>query len=114
MKSKLTLTLTIAAVSFLGVLAATSRAADGSELFQSKHCVSCHGKDGQGNTKAGIKAGAKDFTDAKFQATFTDDQAFKAIKEGLKDGDKIKMKPAESVTDDDIKQLITFVRGFKK
>ena len=114
MKAKFTLKLTVATVSLLTLLAGTSRAADGAELFQTKHCVSCHGKDGQGNTKAGIKAGVKDFTDAKFQATFTDEQAFKALKEGIKDGDKIKMKPAEAVTDDDIKQLIAFVRGFKK
>jgi mono/diheme cytochrome c family protein len=111
MKTKLTLTLT--AVSLLALLAGTARAADMPEAFQ-KHCVSCHGKDGQGNTKAGKMAGTKDFTDAKFQASFTDEQAFKAIKEGVKDGEKIKMKPAEGVTDDEIKQLIAFVRTFKK
>ena len=114
MKAKFTLTLTVAAVSLLTVLAGTARAADGAELFSAKHCISCHGKDGQGNTKAGQKAGVKDFTDAKFQASFSDDQAFKAIKEGIKDGDKLKMKAAEGVTDEEIKQLVAFVRGFKK
>jgi cytochrome c551/c552 len=52
-------------------------------------------------------------TNAKFQASFTDDQAFKAIKEGIKDGDKVKMKPAEGLSDDDIKALVAKVRAFK-
>lgn len=105
--------LAVAAALLLAASTATSQAAEGAEIFQ-KHCVSCHGKDGQGNTKAGIRAGVKDFTDPKFQATFTDEKAFKAIKEGIKDGQKIKMKPAEGVTDDEIKQLVAYVRSFKK
>jgi hypothetical protein len=56
----------------------------------------------------------KDLTDAKVQAAFTDDQAFKSIKEGIKDGDKTKMKPAEGLSDDDIKALVAKVRAFKK
>ena len=49
------------------------------------------------------------------QDAFTDEQAFKALKEGLKDSDdKIKMKPVEGVSDDDIKALVKYVRGFKK
>jgi mono/diheme cytochrome c family protein len=113
MKAKSTFTLTLAAASLFALLPGTSRAADASELFQ-KHCISCHGKDGKGTTKAGIKAGAKDFTDPKFQATFTDAQAIKAVKEGIKDGEKIKMKPAEGVTDDEIKLLVAYVRNFKQ
>jgi mono/diheme cytochrome c family protein len=113
MKTLITLTLTVASAALLTGLAATARAEDGAAIFQ-KHCVSCHGKDGQGNTKAGIRAGVKDFTDAKFQASFSDEQAFKAIKEGIKDGQKTKMKPAEGVTDAEIKLLVAYVRGFKK
>jgi cytochrome c551/c552 len=63
----------------------------------------------------GQKLGIKDYTDAKVQDAFTDEQAFKALKEGLKDSDdKIKMKPVEGVSDDDIKALVKYVRGFKK
>jgi mono/diheme cytochrome c family protein len=113
MKTMVPLKLTVATISLMVAFTGVSKAADGAELFQ-KHCISCHGKDGQGNTKAGIKAGVKDFTDAKFQASFTDDQAFKAIKEGIKEGEKTKMKPAEGVTDDEIKTLIAYVRAFKK
>src|SRR5436190_6385592 len=52
-----------------------------------KQCAKCHGADGKGQTKMGQKAGAKDYTDPKVQATIKDDQAFNAIKNGLKDKD---------------------------
>jgi len=79
-----------------------------------KLCVKCHGADAKGDTKMGKKLDIKDLTDAKFQASFTDDQAFKAIKEGIKDGDKIKMKAVEGLSDDEIKAIVQHVRGFKK
>ena len=80
-----------------------------------KTCVKCHGEDGKGQTKMGQKAGVKDLTDAKLQTDLKDDQAFKAIKEGIKDNEgKIKMKPAEGLSDEDIKALIGKVRSFKK
>jgi len=59
------------------------------------------------------KAGVKDYTDAKVQAEIKDDAAFKAIKEGIQDGDKIKMKPAEGLSDSEIKALIAYMRAFK-
>ena len=80
-----------------------------------KQCVKCHGPEGKGDTKIGKKIGAADFTDPKVQEKFTDEQMFKAIKEGIKDkDDKIKMKAAENVTDDQIKALVRFVRTLKK
>src|SRR6185369_13615290 len=92
----------------------SARAADVKELFE-KSCVKCHGADGKGDTKMGKKVGVKDFTDAKVQAEFTDEKAFKAIKEGLKDKeDKIQMKPVEGASDDEIKALVAHVRTFKK
>lgn len=87
--------------------------ADASETWE-KSCQKCHGADGKGQTKMGQKMGVKDLTDAKYQATFKDEDAFKAIKEGIKDGDKTKMKPAEGVSDDDIKALVAKVRAFAK
>jgi cytochrome c553 len=79
-----------------------------------KLCIKCHGADGNGDTKLGKKSGVKDLTDAKVQADFDDEKAFKAIKEGVKDGDKTKMKPAEGVSDEEIKALVAHVRSFKK
>ena len=89
-------------------------AGDAKALYE-KDCAKCHGTDGKGDTKMGKKLGAKDYTDAKVQAGLKDDAAFKAIKEGLKDKEgKVLMKPAENVTDDDIKALIATMRSFKK
>ena len=49
------------------------------------------------------------------QADFTDEQAFKAIKEGLTDKNgKTTMKAIEGLSDDETKALVTFVRAFKK
>jgi mono/diheme cytochrome c family protein len=91
------------------------RAADVPENWE-KNCASCHGKDGKGETKAGRKADVKNLTDATYQASFTDEQMFKQIKEGLKDKNgKEKMKAfGGKLSDEEIKALIAFVRGFKK
>ena len=49
------------------------------------------------------------------QKTLTDDQAIKAVKEGLKDkAGKTLMKPAEGLTDADIKAVVAYMRTFKK
>jgi cytochrome c553 len=99
----------------LGCAAALSAsAADAKENWE-KSCAKCHGADGKGQTKMGQKAGCKDYSDAKVQAELKDDVAFKAIKEGLKDKDgKIQMKPAEDLSDADIKALIAYMRAFAK
>lgn len=106
-------TLTLAASLLL--VSSVAYAADVNENW-TKHCVSCHGKDGKGQTKAGRAAGVKDLTDPKYQATFTDEQMFKQIKEGMKDKNgKEKMKPFGGLlSDDEIKDLVKFVRGLKK
>jgi len=90
----------------------SANAADVKDNWE-KHCVKCHGADGKGETKMGKKSGAKNMTDPKYQAELKDDKAFKAIKEGLKDGDKTLMKPAEGLSDEEIKALIAHVRTFK-
>lgn len=78
------------------------------------NCLKCHGADGKGDTKMGKRLHIGDFTDAKVQAGFTDDQAFKAVKEGLKDPDgKMRMKAIEGLSDDEITALVKYVRGLK-
>lgn len=102
--------------SVFGFAAALSAsAADGKALYESAHCAMCHGADGKGETMIGKKLGIKDFTDAKVQAGFTDEAAAKAIKEGIKGDDgKTLMKPNDSLSADDIKALVAYVRSFKK
>lgn len=101
-------------VAALALSVAGVRAADVKELYE-KNCTKCHGTDGKGDTKMGKKTGAKDLTDPKVQGEFTDEQAFKTIKEGKKDkDDRVQMKPLEGVSDDEIKALVAFSRSFKK
>ena len=96
-------------------LTAWARAADAPENWD-KNCAACHGKDGQGATKAGRMAGVKDLSDAEYQKSFTDDKAFTQIKNGLKDDKgKEKMKAfAEKLTDPEVSALVAYVRGLKK
>jgi mono/diheme cytochrome c family protein len=88
-------------------------AGDAKALYE-KDCAKCHGSDGKGETKWAKKLGAKDYTDTKVQAALTDEAAFNATKEGLKDKEgKALMKPAEGTSDEDIKALVAYVRTFK-
>jgi len=94
--------------------AGSALASDAKANYES-NCVKCHGVDGKGQTKIGQKLGVKDYTDPKVQEALKDDAAFKAIKEGLKDADgKTLMKPAEGLSDDEIKALVAYMRTFKK
>jgi cytochrome c553 len=78
-------------------------------------CAKCHGDDGKGATKMGEKLGIKDFTDAKVQDAFKDEEAGKAIKEGKKSDDgRTLMKPFDTLSDDEVKALVSYVRAFKK
>ncbi len=99
----------------LGLVAAWSaRAADAKENWTT-HCAKCHGEDGKGETKMGKKAGCKDYTNAKVQEELKDDKATKAIKEGVKEGDKTLMKAfGDILSDEEIKALIAHIRSFKK
>lgn len=109
MKKLLAVGLVTAAAAALSLSAADPKA-----LYE-KECTKCHGSDGKGDTKMGKKLGAKDYSDAKVQAELTDAAATKAIKDGLKDKEgKTLMKPAEGITDDDIKGLVAHMRTFKK
>ena len=92
----------------------SARGEDAKALYE-QSCTKCHGADGKGQTKMGQKLGCKDYTDAKVQADLTDAAATKAIKDGLQDKDgKTLMKPAEGLSDADIKGLVSYMRTFKK
>lgn len=108
---------TLLSITFALLLTATAtRAADAAENW-TQHCAACHGKDGAGHTKAGKKLGVKDLTAAEYQKTFSDDDAFNSLKNGLKsaDGTSTKMKPfSEKLSDDDIKALVSYVRTLAK
>src|ERR1035438_7553419 len=106
--------LIVISVALLVVGAGSVRAADAKETWE-KSCKLCHGLDGKGKTKMGQKFGIKDYTDAKVQEGMKDDAMTKAIKEGVKDGETTKMKAyGDTLSDDEIKALVKYVRNFKK
>lgn len=90
--------------------------ADGADDFKKK-CASCHGADGKGQTKMGRKLGVPDFTDAGFQAKFSDDQIEKVITDGVKSRETGKqvMKPfKDKLSADQIHALVEHVRSFAR
>lgn len=101
-------------IALAAATAAATYAADAAANY-GEHCAKCHGDDGKGQTKMGKKLSIRDLSDAKVQAKFTDEDAFKAMKSGLKDDKgKVTMKPMEGMSDSDMKALIPFVRALKK
>jgi mono/diheme cytochrome c family protein len=109
MKRKLSLFMSLIVAS-----AGIAFAGDATALWN-QHCASCHGKDGSGSTMMGKKLNVKDYRDAKVQAAFSDGEAERAIKEGVKTNGKQTMKPfGEKLSDADIKALVAHVRSFKK
>ena len=106
-------------VAVFGFAAAVSASAAEAKDNWDTLCAKCHGADGKGQTKIGQMLKIKDFTDAKVQAGFKDEDAVKALKDGIKDADgKTKMKAFVTgadtpLTDDEVKALVAYVRGLK-
>ncbi len=101
----------------IGILSAAPlsvRAADAKTNW-ANNCAQCHGPDGKANTKMGKTLSAKDLTDPKVQAAFTDAKATQSIKDGVKQNGKTTMKAfGGKLTDDEIKALVAYVRTLKK
>jgi mono/diheme cytochrome c family protein len=76
-------TITIFSISILIAAPMSTRAADAKTNW-TNNCAQCHGPDGKANTKMGKTLSAKDLTDPKVQAEFTDAKATQSIKEGVK------------------------------
>jgi mono/diheme cytochrome c family protein len=96
------------------VSAGMSFGADASATWNA-NCASCHGKDGSGSTMMGKKLNIKDYRDPKVQAAFSDAEAVRAIKEGVKTNGKETMKPfGQKLSEADIKALVAYIRSFKK
>ena len=101
-------------ITFLVASAYSVRAADAKANWDA-NCAQCHGKDGKADTKMGKQLNAKDLTDSKVQAAFSDAKATQSIKEGVKENGKTTMKAfAGKLTDDEIKALVAYVRTLKK
>jgi mono/diheme cytochrome c family protein len=107
-------TIVTVAISLFIASAMSLRAADAKANWDA-NCAQCHGKDGRADTKMGKTLSAKDLTDPKVQAEFTDAKATQSIKEGVKQNGKTTMKAfGGKLTDDEIKALVAYVRTLKK
>jgi len=107
MKNPILLSLCVVALS-----AAFAVAGDGKETYD-KNCAKCHGADGKGATPMGKKLGLKDLSFAKRQQELKDEAIAKAIKEGVKEGGKTLMKGTEGLSEDQVKDLVAYVRKLK-
>ena len=102
------------AVSLFVASAFSARAADAKTNW-ANNCAQCHGPSGNADTKMGKILNAKNLTVPAVQSSFTDAQAAAAIKDGVKEGGKMKMKAfGDKLSGDDIKALVAYVRTLKK
>ena len=82
--------------------------ADGAAVFKSK-CAMCHGADGKGQTPVGKTMKARDLGLPEVQKQ-SDEELSKVVAYG-----KGKMPGYKSsLGDDDIKQVVAFIRTFKR
>ncbi len=99
------------AAALLTALALAAPAAYGdAAATYAKQCASCHGADGKGQTVMGKKTKAKDYTTAEGQK-WTDAEGVKAILEGK---EKMKGYKDKGIDEAAAKELVAFIRKFKK
>jgi len=87
--------------------------ADGAADIWKAKCKGCHGEDGAGKTKVGIKEKVDDLSDAQWQARHSDEKIRTVISEGSKDNTK--MKPfKDKLSAEEIDSLVAYIRTLKK
>jgi cytochrome c6 len=78
-------------------------------------CAKCHAPDGSGSTKVGKKLKLKDYTSSDVQAALKDEEMTKAIKDGVTEGDKERMKAfKDELSDAEVADLVAYIRQMKK
>jgi len=104
-----TFAVVIGAVTYFSGIPISRAEIDAKKLYMT-HCKTCHGEDGH-PTDLGQGLGAREFANAEWQAKTTDEQIIKQINNGTPE----KMMPfKEKLTQDEIKALVSVVRGFGK
>lgn len=89
-----------------------SARAEGGELFE-RHCSTCHGKDGKGNTAIGKKKNLRSLGSPEVQA-LSDDDLTERIANGGKDGDRRHAFKEKGLSNEDVTQLVTFIRALAR
>jgi len=109
MNGKIRKSLLFAAVlAVAAMLTSSAPAQTAADLYKTK-CASCHGADGKGDTAIGKKMNVKAFSDPAV-AKNSDQVWFDATKKG-----KGKMPAYDGkLTDDQIKELVKFMRSLAK
>jgi cytochrome c6 len=98
-----------AVLALIIVVAAPARAQSPTETLYKSKCAMCHGTDGHGDTPAGKKMGARDFTSPEVQKQ-SDAQLTEIIAKG-----KNKMPGYEkSLKPEQIKDLVAYIRELAK
>lgn len=92
----------------IAVMSKSVRAAETAETTYKSKCTSCHGLDGKGDTTLGKMLKAHDFASEEVKK-MTDAELADAISKG-----KGKMPAYKSLTPEQVKGLVAYVRGFAK
>lgn len=92
-----------------GVLALPARVqADGGALYKAK-CAACHGADGKGDTGMGRMFKIRDLGSAEVQK-----QSNEELTAIIRDGKGKMPAYGKSLKEDEIKDLVTFIRSLKR
>jgi cytochrome c6 len=104
--------LTLALLALTLGLAGTARALDVTPAWK-KHCASCHGMDGKGETPMGKKHKVEDLSSAEWQGKKKHTDAF--IRDVIANGiPETKMKAfKDKLTDEEIDAMIAYIRALK-
>jgi len=102
----------VALIVMLSAVVPLPARAEGGELFE-RNCSTCHGKDGKGDTAIGKKKGLRPLGSAEVQEQ-SDVELTARIATGGESGDRQHAFKSKGLSDDDIAQLVTFVRALAK
>ncbi|MFI5057348.1 MAG: c-type cytochrome [Candidatus Acidiferrales bacterium] len=92
----------------IGFLSAPAKADNTAEATYKTKCAACHGPDGKGETAAGKAMKVKDFASEDVRK-MSDADLSDAISKG-----KGKMPPYKTLTAEQVKDLVGYVRAFEK
>lgn len=107
MKAKLICSMLAISLVALALVSSTARADTAEATFKAK-CAMCHGPDGKGETPTGKSMKVKDFGSEDVQK-MSDADLSAAITNG-----KGKMPPYKTLSADQVKDLVAYVRGLGK
>lgn len=98
-----------AALAVIALLSAPAKADNAAaEATYKAKCAMCHGPDGKGETATGKAMKVKDFSSEEVQKMSDEDLS------GAITGGKGKMPPYKTLTPDQVKDLVAYVRAFGK